>query len=323
MRKMAGGILKRRGSGSWRVSPTYRVLDTFRLMARLFRRYPLRADEGELPNPLFIVGSGRSGNTLLRAILVAHGELAIPPESYVLGRVIQEYFRFSFLPWTALARLVLSEFESYPQFPTWGLDLQPLYSQAVSLDLPERNLAHLLDLLYRYYAAEKQPSASRWGDKTPLNTFYLDEIDLVFPRARYLHMVRDGRDVVASYLRTGIYTDLDEAADRWLRSVDIAIGFGAKIGPQRYMELHYEALVTAPEPTIQDICQFLDLEYREDMLDFQRVVDRLGDTHQAHHTSLRKPLGPHSIGKWRSDLPVSDQTRIQHLLGQKLAELGY
>ena len=75
-------------------------------------RRPLRRPTTKIsPPPFFIVGSGRSGNTLLRAVLTGHSKVAIPPESYVLAKTIRRFRSYSFLNWSLLVRMILSEFE--------------------------------------------------------------------------------------------------------------------------------------------------------------------------------------------------------------------
>ena len=86
--------------------------------------HPLQ--RGEPYRPFFIVGSGRSGNTVLRRMLCAHGDLHIPPETYVLGDVIRVFRRHRGLLWRDLVPLVLGKFEFYPEFVTFDVSLRPL-----------------------------------------------------------------------------------------------------------------------------------------------------------------------------------------------------
>jgi protein-tyrosine sulfotransferase len=306
-----------------RLSKFYRALDLIRLAASLSKRYPLNNAGCTDCNPLFIIGSGRSGNTLLRAILVAHGEFAIPPESYVLGAVIREYYRFNFLPWPILARLIISRFESHSQFPTWELNVQPLYGRLAGLPEKERNLARALDLFYKYYAEKKLPRATRWGDKTPMNTLHLDEIDAVFPNAQYIHMIRDGRDVTASYVSSGLYEDLDAAIQRWLTSVNQAQRLGARVGAERYQEVRYEVLVSQPEETLRIVSRFLGTRYEPAMLNFPEIAGKLGDSDLPHHSSIWRSINPDSIGRWKRRLSRAQQQRVEEGLRDKLVELGY
>lgn len=290
----------------------------------LLKRHPLRSKTEPLScTPFFVIGSGRSGNTLLRAILTSHPDLYIPPESYVLGRVIRTYRFFSFLPWPLLSRLVISEFESFRHFYTWEINLVDFYQEALSLPKNQRNLAHLLDKFYQYYGKQKFPAGKRWGDKTPLNTYHTHLIDPLFPQAQYIHIIRDGRDVVASYLKAGLYQNEQEACHRWLNSIKLAQDFGHKVGPARYLEIRYEDLVRQPEPTIQQICTFLTLPYQPHMLTFWQQAHTLGDTQLAHHHNIRNPINEKSIGKWQQTLSPTSQEYIKNQLHPLLIQLKY
>ncbi|MCP4424416.1 MAG: sulfotransferase [Chloroflexi bacterium] len=301
----------------------YHWLDKYRYLLEGFRRYPLQNGRSVGIRPFFIIGSGRSGNTLLRAMLTTHDDLSIPPESYVLGAVVREYNRYSFLPWHILSRLVISRFESHHQFHAWEISLRSVYQSALDLQPDQRTLAHLLDLIYRVYSAQKRPSAQRWGDKTPSNTLRLDELELVFPQAQYIHMIRDGRDVVSSYLQAGIYREIEQAAHRWRVSVERGRQLGRKIGDGRYMEVRYEALVADPEAELRGVCLFLDIEFQSDMLDFWQTADQLGDANLPHHANVKNPINLASIGRWRENLTAVEQELVQQLLGPTLDALGY
>lgn len=303
----------------------YRVYDRLTTLHRaLEKRRPLRrpADDA-LPTPFFIVGSGRSGNTLLRAILCGHGELAVPPESYVLGAAVREYRKFGFLSWPELVDVVLDRFASHPQFATWDTDLAPV--RAALLDRPDeqRSLARILDAVYRAWAWTHMPGARRWGDKTPTNVYHLPRIDAVFPDALYLHVLRDGRDVVASYLEAGFYETAEMACRRWIESVELVRDFSRGLDPGRFLEVRYERLVRDTEALVHDVCRLLGISYEPGMLRHRRRVDDLGDTGADHHAGLDRPIEDSSVGSWRDRLDQRQRNVVERRLRPLLSSLGY
>ena len=249
--------------------------------------------------------------------------VCIPPESYVLGRAIRNYKYFSFLPWNLLSRIVISEFESFPQFKSWDINLRGFYQIAQCMPEDDRNLAKLLDNFYSNYASEKMPDSKRWGDKTPVNTFAVNLIHEVFPSSKHIHMIRDGRDVVASYLSAGLYPNVEEAARRWIRSVEAGQSFGRKIGDTQYLEIHYESLVKQPREVVMKVCRFLEMEYLPEMLEPWKRIGYLGDAYLPHHLNLLNPINEDSIGKWETRLNQQDQAYVQNHLQSKLLVLGY
>jgi len=199
-----------------------------------FIGYPLNRKENY--NPFFIIGSGRSGNTLLRRILHANEHLFIPPETYVLGKIIKLFRQNKNLSWRNLVYLILSHFEFHKEFDTFNISLRPLAERLIRLPKEKRSLAYIINSFYQFYAEEKDLSGKRWGDKTPVNTFHLERIYSVFPDAQFIHIIRDGCDVVWSYFEKGIYNSIELAAKRWLISIKLSKNFGAK-HPQQYFEL--------------------------------------------------------------------------------------
>lgn len=303
--------------------PFYGVYDRINSLRSPFvSGHPVTAAVPQAP-PLFIIGSGRSGNTLLRAMLMAGGEVAIPPESYVLPRTYRDHSRFSRTPWSDYAALLLGRILQHPGMAEWDLDMDALLERAHAIPKKERSLAALLGLLYAEWGDHHAPAVTRWGDKTPLNTLWLPRIERMFPNAQYVHILRDGRDVSLSYVKAGLYGDIAEAAARWRSSVRAARRHGKRVGPQRFHEVRYEDLVGDPGPTLRSICSFLGLTYSDGMLDFWKAADRLGDTRLAHHENLKNPLRTDSIGRWREGLDVQAHDKVRAVIGNDLEAFGY
>jgi hypothetical protein len=292
----------------------------------LLRRCPAGLGAGEIqPPPFFVIGAARSGNTLLRALLVGHSAIAIPPESYVLGGLARAWDRVSYRDWDDLTGFVVGEFEKHAEFHTWEVDLAPVRETLRGVTPGRRSLARIIDEVYRYYAAEKFPGASVWGDKTPLNTERVFLIDRVFPGARYIHMLRDGRDAVSSAVQAGLFGGGVEAAcDQWLSRVRNARDLGHRVGPGRYTELRYEDLVSDPRASVDKVCAFLGVAFEEQMMEHDRAFDKMGDTATLdHHAKVGQPVTTDSVGKWKTRLTESQVRTVEKLLGRQLAECGY
>jgi len=285
----------------------------------LIRGRPLHGSERY--QPFFIVGSGRCGMTLLRAILEAHPALHIPPE-HVLGPAIQDYRYFSRLPWHAVLRLVLGRFEYHPDWEAWGLELRPVFEALWARPRGRRDLAAVIDAVYRAHLAQHKPSATRWGDKAPANTFALPGLSAVFPDLRVVHIIRDGRDVVESFLRL-LDTDVAGLARHWLRAVRVAQAFGGR-HRSHYIEIRYEDLVRRPEATLREVATFLGIEFDERMLRHHELSLPLGDVDRAaHFRGARDAVHANAIGRWRSGLDPVRLREVERVLGPKLRELGY
>ena len=228
-----------------------RLADSGRYGLRLLRplnKYPL-ADKAESLScrPVFIVSSGRAGTTLLRSMLVVGGQIAIPPESQAIPAAIRRYLSAQHLGWYDLCRLLVALFESNRNFPLWEIGLHPVYDRTVNLPPTERSLARVVDEIFRFYAAQKFPEAVLWGDQSPLNTFYWRWINRAFPQARFVHLLRDGRDVVASLVERGF--SLQWATHRWMTSIEECRALAQHLDKSRFLEITYEDLVSEPNPS--------------------------------------------------------------------------
>lgn len=300
---------------------------TMRQLGRMLKPYPLRSSDENLScKPFFIVSTGRSGTTLLRAILTQNTQICIPPETDYLGRLISQYQQsYRRLPWRDIVTLFCGEMACGQEFCDWDILLKAFHYKARKIPGNQRSLAQLIDLYFKHYLQKHAPEAKRWGDKTPHNILSLSQIDAVFPEAQIIHIFRDGRDVAASYLQLGWVKSLEDACDMWLTRIQAALAYAQRADGRKFLEVRYEDLARTPEPIIQQVCTFLELTYEPKMLDFHQNPDKFrGDTARPRlHPMLAQPINIQAIGKWRHYFDANQQTYIQQRLGQTLAALGY
>jgi len=287
----------------------------------MFTKY--RINNNENLNPFFIIGSGRSGNTLLRRILVSGDEVFIPPETYILGELFYKFKKYNNMPWDDLVKFIYAQFEYHPEFYTFELDsLNKLVKKMEIIEENKRTLANLLNEFYYFYAKKHNIKGKQWGDKTPYNTFYLFEIKKIFPNAKCIHIIRNGLDVVYSYVNAGLYKNYDKATIRWIDSIKLAKKFGKKY-PESYLEIYYEELVKSPEKVIKEVCNFLNLTFDKKMIYENKVAKNLGDTAKLeHHKNIFNPITTNSIGKGVKNINIEKLKYKQKLL-KTLYLLGY
>jgi protein-tyrosine sulfotransferase len=275
--------------------------------------YKIPVNNEHVYAPFFIIGSGRSGNTLLRRILQNHDELYIPPETYVLRKIIVNYYKNPFLDWNELIEQVLSTFEEHPEFETFKLNnLNDLRKYLEKIDKEKRSLATLVNSFYEYYKLEHNLNGSIWGDKTPANVFCLDDLNTVFPRSKFIHIIRNPFDSISSYIKSGIYSNVNDATVRWVSAVELSCEFGRK-NPHQYMEVLYSELVSNPKDVTSKLCEFLGVDYQESMLNDNG--GDLGDVSMhAHHANVHKKINTKSLGKGLKELNESDKELILKVL---------
>jgi hypothetical protein len=268
-----------------------------------------------LPVPL-IVGCGRSGTTLLRSMLDAHPDLAVINSSNVLtdfARRSRRAFR---------VEEFVAYLTSHPGFPRFGVP-----AEAVREELERVRPASTAEAVRACFAlAAAGRGKPRWGEKGPEYVMDLDRVATLLPEARFLHIVRDGRDVAAALVdaRWGP-TDLRTAAGQWAVRVERGRQSGRALGYARYHEVRYDELVAEPEVTLLEICRFLDIEYDQGMLDYSGSVAAatIADKRfAASHSRLLLPPTP-GLRDWRRDLTASQVAMVEAMAARTLIASGY
>jgi len=274
--------------------------------------------------PLFIVGCGRSGTTLVRMMLNAHPEIAVPTESHFIYELARRRLsgRWSArlddaTGWSGLMRYL----DQHHYLGLWKLDKERLHSRLGELS-PRTHSAVFRAIFTEFMRKEGK---TRWGDKTPMHVQYMLMIERLFPDARFLHVVRDGRDVALSLLtRTWGPRSMRTAGLYWKWLVLSGAVAGSILGPERYREVRYEDLVTDPESTLRQLCDWLQVEYDPQMLDFHRT--RAAAEYAAGGIvarRLKEPVDQQRLRIWQREMSRADQRSILRQAGGLLEHYGY
>src|SRR5215470_8844570 len=168
--------------------------------------------------PIFVLGCPRSGTTLLQLMLHAHPRIAIPPETRFLLPAYERRGSFGDLADPA-ARERLADFVTGPggRFAELGLDADEVRRRIVAAP---GTLGSALGAVLAAYAARH--GKARWGDKRPAYALHAGVLLRLFPDAQFLHLVRDGRDCVASLQRMPWWhAGVHEAAATWAQTLDV------------------------------------------------------------------------------------------------------
>lgn len=266
---------------------------------------------------VFIVGSGRSGTSLLAAMLDAHPDLSIAPESHFLPKLI-EGLPPRLTSGDHIDRM-LEVIRTSKWFVQWeGYDLDAL-GEALRAELPI-DRADALRMIYRVHAAAAQ--AARYGEKTPAYVYNIPLIAGEMSDARFIHIIRDGRNVALSFRDASFGSDdIAHSMLNWQLRVLDGHRKGTTLGPDRYIEVGYEALVGTPEAELRRLCAFLDLEYAPAMLEYYLRRDSIWSPRHEESEHLAEP--PRTTRDWRDQLSAHEQARLE-LLGRKALHLfGY
>ncbi len=267
----------------------------------------------------FIVARGRSGTTLLRAMFDSHPDMAVPPESHFLVTMGLRRRRFEGAGGLDVDRFVQDLTKEYG-FRRWTLDPKTV-RERLSGTHPATYAEAMRDV-FALYAEEH--GKTRYAEKTPMNVMHIPFLARTFPEARFIHLIRDGRDVALSYLDTDFGVEsVGESAIYWRRFVRKGRRDGERLG-QRYREVRYEDLLADPEAVLRSLCAFIELPYDRAMLAYHRQADRILETtsHREHHESLRLPP-TRGLRDWRTQMDEKSLGLFEALAGDLLDQVGY
>jgi hypothetical protein len=262
--------------------------------------------------PVLVLGVRRSGTTLLRVMLDRHSNLAVPDETYFVPQLADRHLRH------VDADAFLDDVRRVVE---WEIPLDKVRARLRD-GMP---VGEAIGAVYAVYAEEC--GKPRWGDKTPMYMQNLSLLERLFPDARFVHLIRDGRDAALSFLAMprGIVTETwmhpatpADFACQWRTEVAAARRLGRRVG-RRYLEVRYEDVVDDVEPVLHAICDFAGLEYEPAMADYAGKVDVSANPHQLR---LRQPPTK-GVRDWRVQMSPDDVAAFEAVAGDLLRELGY
>jgi hypothetical protein len=281
-------------------------------------------------NPyVFIVGCPRSGTTLLRHIVGAHPQIAIAPEAHWIPLWFEK--RRGLMPDGLVTPELVSELLTHNKFALFGLGGEALMS-LVGSGQPISYAAFVTGIFDVYGEARGKKVV---GNKTPDSVRRIETLHTLWPEARFVHLIRDGRDVALSLMNwprvrtktpgtfpTWKDDPVSTAALWWELNVRRGREAGEALGPELYRELRYESLVAHPAQECATLCEFLGLAYDEAMLHYHEAFRDAAGQEVVHDRHDWQPITS-GLRSWRAQMPANDVERFEAAVGILLDELGY
>jgi len=248
--------------------------------------------------PVFLFGFERSGTTLFTMMVGAHPRLSCPLSvaSLVDDLIDHERLKLWKVPFDRESLIAAVETGSYP---------------------------HVVRAFHE--AAAEAEGKPRWVNMDIATLFRLEEAVQLFPDARFVQIVRDGRDVAISFkgYRFGGLNAL-EVAEQWSRATVSADRIGSALGPQRYLRIRYEDLILSPEATLDRFCDFLGEQFDPAMLAYgDAVAQKVPDDKRDLWPVLDRPPQTDKVDRWRREMGAAERYVIEEAAGEALERFGY
>ncbi|HEY9197912.1 MAG TPA: sulfotransferase [Gammaproteobacteria bacterium] len=287
--------------------------------------------QNDLQRPIFVVGTPRSGTTLMAKILNRHSHIFMPGETHFFLDIYAQRGQLGELPDKDAAAKVLSRLATLYRRYNEPADQQRIDQILANPALSERMRAALdgyRNAFSTFMEIQTEvEKKSRWGNNAPKDLFYVDDVLEFYPDAYFIVCIRDPRDFLKSYSGKWKVTAESEA-DRlkrlyhpvvtsmlWKASMRRVMAIRSKVSRDRLIEIPYEALVSEPEPVLRRICAFLGEVFEPEMLNvtFSNSSDQ----------SAQPGIYAASVASWKAQLSAEEVWIAQKLAGAEMRAFGY
>lgn len=273
-----------------------------------------------MPNPyVFIVGCPRSGTTLVQRLVNAHPRIAIIPEAHWIYQLPEH--RTGMTPDGMVDEKIVPALLEHPKFARLAINCDQLL--ALIGGNPRLAYSTFLRRVFDLYG--RMQNKDLVGNKTPALVRRLEIVHNLWPEARIIHIIRDGRDVFLS-MKNRPLRDRDVGARIvgaedpvltiglwWELSVQMGRNAGKTLESLLYYEMRYETLVNRPREACTDLCAFLGVPYSDAMLRFYEGGKTRKDS---------QPITP-GLRDWRTGMCAEDVEHFESAAGDLLEDLGY
>jgi hypothetical protein len=274
---------------------------------------------------------------MLRLMLTTHPQLVVPPECGFMVWLQPEFGHWNVgeLGGQKLAVRFVDAVVATRKFDTWGLTRDEV-GMAVTARRP-KSYADACDAIYRSFAKHFGKPDAEWGDKNNYYLSHIATISSIYPDARFIHIVRDGRDVACSYrevmashsdsqYRPILPVKIDEIARQWASNISAIRAQFAVLRPKSFLQIRYEDLTENPERELTRACNWLGVKFEPKMLEFFNDNRALGLEPSATIDWKRRTLQPvcrDSVGRYMRLLSVTETAEFHSIAGAELQLYGY
>jgi len=269
--------------------------------------------------PVFVLGCGRSGTTLLYHMLLSAGNFAVYRAESNAINLLEP--RFGDLSVKSNKEKLMEAWLASKLYERSGLNAESIRAKVIT---DCRNGGDFLRIIMTEMA--RQQNVERWADCTPEHLLHLERIKKTVPDALIIHIIRDGRDVALSTAKLGYVRRM-----WWDRTPNVMVSGlywewmvrkgredGRKLG-QDYIEVRFEQLISDPRATLATLGGFIEQE-----LDYDHILKAgIGSVSEPNTSFKDSSGGFNPMGRWKKGFTPENLAMFEALVGTTLQELGY
>lgn len=282
--------------------------------------------------PIFVVGTPRSGTTLMAKVLGRHSRLFMPGETHFFDDVYAHRQSIGDLGSPAardqIAYMLADHYRRYWENPDQDRVDRLMREQPETWNDWRDGIRDYRDALSGFMEMQMNLEGKvRWGNNVPRDIFNVAEILSFYPNAKFVVCVRDPRDFLLSY-KDKWKVSGDENAERlrklyhpvitsvlWKASMRQLPRLKADVPARNHIIVRYEDLVTEPEKTMRRVCETIEEDFETQMLDVQESNSSTG----VQQSGIFKT----SVGRWRTHLGPAEIAVAQQITACESRDLGY
>ena len=270
-------------------------------------------------SPVFIFGAPRSGTSLLRRIINSHPEIGIPPESLIYSSLYDWRNYYGDLSVQENREKLIRNILELKAIQKW--DVVPEESRILEKYQNPTFHGAVSALIESWAELHNKP---RWGEKTPWHGFYWRAIHEGFPSAQFIHLVRDGRDAALSWKRARFGPNhIYPLALSWAEYLNEISKLEQRLDKVYFYEIHYEDLLKFPQDTVKKLCNFLGIDFQNDMFRYHTKELQSEQTDIRNERNLSRPIMERNFNKWKSQLSLREIRIFEAVAGNVLERYGY
>ena len=266
--------------------------------------------------PIFIFGCERSGTTLLGSLLGSHSRCVTTPEAQFVADAYRQCLARDA---TFNLNSSLDRIKNNFRFKLWNIDVSAQAAERAGVTSYD---ALIFFLAKTYAAGVGKENATVWVDHTPSNVKAAATLSELFPEAKFIHLVRDGRAVVASIksLEWGVH-DTRQLSQQWVAKVGYGLAAESYLGAEKATRVSYEELTHSAEETLRRVCAFAGLTYEDEMVAGTGFA--VPKYTKKQHGLVGTPPDPARANAWMKRLSPQDIQTFEHSSRDMLSYLGY
>ncbi|MEQ8523057.1 sulfotransferase [Gracilimonas sp.] len=271
----------------------------------------------------FIVGTSRSGSTLLQSMLSSHNEIVIPPETHFFHSAdyLNQKYKESDLKDSFRERLLHFWYDQKTRIRDLGLEKQDVGQLSKELNLTDP--AELFTLQLTMYRTDRGKKIV--GEKTPRHILSVKEIIKAYPNAKIISMFRDPRAAAWSEIKAHFGSpSVFVTTRRWREYVEAHEQCKRELSAEQYMMLRYKDLIEDTEGLLKNICAFLGVDFQPQMLEYYKRDEKgFAEGEESWKEGTLKPIQKDKNEEWKTALTRWQIALVEQTAGNKLEEMGY